>query len=193
MTVPQPIQWSTIQAALQTWAADVSIPALNVVLSDDGGRVKQYPFATIKFVGLSPVGMGHRVTSCDGTGLPGQEIEVDHFQWYDATVAVEVFCDNPTGQDSAPAILGRMLSRLRLDSVRNALIAAGIAPFDIVTDENLTGLTSADWQARAVGFLRAYVIDAVTEYEGYFDTAHVLFKQSDADPGVTVSLTLEAN
>lgn len=128
------------------------------------------PFATLKLVGPSRLGLGGELT--DETVLTnpaGQEIVqtlAEHQEW---VLSIQLLAASTSGASSARALLQAATMRLRLPSALDPLRVAGIAVVEVGDTQDLSALFAADIEPRAKVDVRLRTVDTATEKTGYID------------------------
>jgi hypothetical protein len=132
------------------------------------------PFATLKLVGPSRLGLGGALT--DATNLanpPGEEVEItltEHQEW---VLTVQLIAGATSGASSAAALLGAAVMKLRLPSALEQLRVAGVAVIEVGDTQDLSALFASDIESRAKLDVRLRTMDTATEKTGYIDTVGI--------------------
>lgn len=188
-----PLQWDALQLALVTWLGGTTDPAARVIWAHQNGPRPAYPYFELALgpqVGLS-LGGGELIQRLDLGRPAGQEMEIERRQWSEATLSVQCFTGAVVvGQNAAVPLLRRAILRLGLGEVIRPLMTAGLGPFDWGAVRNLTQDFGSGFAGQAQADVRCYVVESVSEFVGYFRTAHAAATYGAADP-VDVELSLE--
>lgn len=103
----------------------------------------------------------------------GQEVELRVSALNEFSVRVQAFTAATTGNAAALAVAGNMRLRLRLESVRAQLAAAGLVLVEVGPARDLAAITGTRWQGRAAVELRFRLVETEAERVGYIATAEV--------------------
>jgi hypothetical protein len=171
-----PPPWMVVEDAIATWAGGVTTSDESPVLAlwmNQGGPYDGgvYPAIALNVVSLPMVGRDRR-TDFDATRPLNQEIRVERRTVFELNISVQAYTDtaNVIGQDSAYAIMARLVARLEDDAVRAELRAAGLGVLAPGTIRNLPELFQTGFEGRAQCDFKFLVTEQVARYVGYFAT-----------------------
>src|SRR5690606_11491416 len=117
------IDWSTIECAVIAWVEGAGVTA---ILSGHGGPRPPRPFVSVRLELGGVEGLDSVEGSDADSPEPGAEIVKTHRGNRVLTISMQSFSADAAGSESAGAILSTVASRASLDTVRDALNAAGI-------------------------------------------------------------------
>ncbi len=165
--------WAWVQAA-------TGLPEGSVVWADQNDAQRARPFVTLRIGDHLQVGAVDAVQSyTDLTRPAGQEVELRVEALRDFAVTVQAFTSQTHGTPSARTLLQRVQTALGLPSVREALRAAELVPYDAGSVINLSALDVADFEGRASLGVRFYTADTASEYVGYMAQATITDQTGD--------------
>jgi hypothetical protein len=174
------IDWVAIENAIHAWVTTASGLAGNQVIwtNQNGIRPGQSPPAEAPFITLqlgSPQveGQSFLQTKTDLTRSAGQEIELQANALQRLTCSVQAFGSSTTGNNSAGALLSQVETKLRLPSLRSALNAAGLSPFNVGPIKDITQLFATAYESRAVLNVLFYVQEQASEFTGYIESVEI--------------------
>ncbi len=180
------IDWAVVEDAIQTFVKTASgINGKRVIWKDQNGfRPGQAPptegvFITLLIGPQVPVGLPYVTKTFDEDAALGEEITVTANVLKSFTVSVQAFGSETVGANSALALLSMVQAKLALPTLRNALRAVGLSPYDQGTITNLTEFFATAAESRAAVTISFYVLESVTELEGYIDTVEVTDTTTD--------------
>lgn len=165
--------WDGVEIAVRDWVV-ATTGLTSVIRSSQDGPRPTAPFAEIRVDGLKAVGaVDQLVDSYDAGGDAGEEITRTVSGQRDVPVTVRCYTQSAVGSDSALALLSRAQVGLALPSARDALAAAGLAPFDAGAVKAIPGVLDTRWEGRAELTVRFYLVVEASETTGYIATADV--------------------
>lgn len=171
------IAWETLQTAVKTWVLAGSGYASGRVFwsHQNGGKPINVDSITMRMVGpLRALGACDEVQTLTDLGRPaGQEIEHRVIGRRELTLSLQAFTTTTVGSSRAVSTLSKVQAALSLPSVREALRAAGLFPFDAGAVVDLTALRDADFEGRAELSVRFYCSEEVSEFLGYIATVEL--------------------
>lgn len=168
-----------IEDALRAWVKTATgLPDGQVYFANQNGPQPgasgQLPFVTILVAGdvLRMGALDEFSTSTNLAAPAGQEITQATQGPRDLAVSVQAFGEGTitkTGVVTAPQLLAACQTALGLESVRYALNAAGLAPYDMGEIRRLDEVVETGFQGRATLDLRFYSGDYQSETNGYIN------------------------
>lgn len=177
--------WTAIEDALRAWAkAGTALTDAKVIWSEQTGARPAAPFVTLRIgdvIPLSSVDEVEELTDLDAD--PGEEVELRAGGFREFTLSLQAFAATVTGANTAREYLTKAQTALALPSVRAALFAAGIAPFDTGTVQTVNAVVGTKFEARAVLEVRFYVHDTVSEYTGFIEEVESTSYMGPPDSG----------
>lgn len=196
---------SIVESTLPAWAEDHDYDATDLVLNDGGNTYVCTQAGTSSDTG--PTGTGTGIV--DGTCLwdyvePGSEIAQTLLGLREVALQLEGFTGssssitNPsaglveTSGATARALLDKVSGKLLMPSIRTALAAVGVTPFDAGTVNWIPDVVSTGFRGRATLDVRCYMpARAVAEYTSYI--ARMTWDvTAEGAPGGTITETIEA-
>lgn len=166
---------TAIENALTAWVkAATSFAAGKVVLSEQGGTAPLSGMVSIRIGDTRDI--APQVELLDETDLnrpAGTEVRFTAKAFKEFSVTLQAFTDATTGASTALAKLTACQSYLGLPSTKALFEAADISCFDPGVVQNLTAVSHAVFEGRAVLTLRFYGLDEVTEDAGYIATVEL--------------------
>lgn len=166
--------WEAVEDAMQARVAQAS--GLQVEWANQNEFVQpQGDYLTI----TKPTGSGGnaltevRTSSTDLLQPAGSEVELRVSALNEFSMRVQAFTGASTGNAAALAVLSNMRLRLRLESARAALAAAGLVLVEMGPVRDLAGIAGTRWQGRAAMELRFRLVETEAERVGYIATAEV--------------------
>ncbi len=161
--------WATIEDALRVWVkAGSGLGDAKVIWLDQTGARPAAPFIELKLGDIVPLGGVDPVeTATDLMRPAGTEIELKVAGVRAFTVSLQAYTATVTGAATARALLSLVQTALSLPSVRAALDAAGVTPFDEGEVHNLTGLLGTKFEGRAALDVQFYVRETLSEFTGF--------------------------
>lgn len=165
---------SALEDALRAWVmAGSGLAAGQVIFQQQTGRRPDGAFATVRVGGSRQVGAFDEVQNLTDIGRdPGSEIELRVTGIRELPVTVQFFSAASVGDVTPTETAARTQLALSLPSVRTALAAAGLTPFDAGSINNIAALLGTKFEARAVLETRFYSIRTLSEFAGYIDTVN---------------------
>ncbi len=172
-----PCDWRAIENALSSWVRTASgLDTAHVYFGDQNGpQPATGVFITIRLGDIVPLGAYDSIDfSNQNLGAPnGTEIELRTFAPRSFTVSLQCFSAVTVTPGAVPAtgkdILGKVQNALGLESVRYALNAAGLVPYDIGTVQNVSALLETAFEGRANLDVLFYTTDDISEFVGYIN------------------------
>lgn len=114
------------------------------------------------------------VTQTTDLGQPaGSEVEIRVSVHSEFTVRVQAFTATTTKSTAAASVLGALRLKLRLQSARASLAAAGLVLVSVDAVRDLAAIAGTRWQGRAAMELRFRMVETEAERVGYIATAEV--------------------
>lgn len=164
--------WPAIENALTAWVkAATSFAAGKVVLAEQGGTAPLSGMVSIRISDVRDI--APQVELIDETDLDrpaGTEVRFTARAFKEFSVTLQAFTDATTGASTATAKLTRCQTYLGLPSTKALFEAADISCFDPGVVQNVTAVSHAVFEGRAVLTLRFYGLDEATEDAGYIAT-----------------------
>lgn len=170
--------WTTVENALRAWVkAGSSLDDGHVYWDDQTGPRPSdsatAPFITLHLGDVLPVGGLDEladITDADLNQNPGAEIELRVVGTRQFHLTVQAFTPNIVNGSTARALLSKVQTALRLESVRDALATAGVTPFDVGQVLNITALVGTKFEGRAALTVGFYALETVSERTTYIET-----------------------
>lgn len=166
-----------VENALHAWAVTgLGLAAGQVIWSESNAPPPATkPFATLKLVGPSRLGLGGQLTEETVLTNPsGEEIVrtlTEHQEW---KLSIQILATPTSGAGTAFGLLNAAALKLRLPSALAALRAAGVAVVEVGDTQDLTALFATDFESRALLDVRLRTVDTATENTGYIDTVGIV-------------------
>lgn len=188
-----PIDWKAIEDAVRAAVLAASGFADGFVIwrSEDGNQPNGN-YIDLSLMGNLGVGIDCQLNNTDLLRPAGEEIELRVEGDREFGVSIECFTRATTEQlaeTTARSVLSKVQTRLKLPSIRGALLAAHLSLFDVGPVQWLpaVGVMRDDtkFQGRGVLELRFYTRDDASEYTGYIKTVQVL----DEATGRVITIT----
>jgi hypothetical protein len=188
---------TTIQSALQTCVTAASqLPSAQVLWAwqayQGGERPTGRQFITLQLGPYVPVGLDYVTDSTDLTRPAGSEIKFEAVMPREVNLYLQCFGGTPSGSGSAFATLTRLRDRLLLPSVRAALLAAGVSPFNPGTVRHLPFIEGTKLESRAALDINCYVNASESETAGFIDHVSITDKISTPNYTFTVDCSTSA-
>lgn len=162
-----------------------------VIWAEQSGSCPLPAFITLRLGELLALGaFDELVTETDLLRPAGTEVELRAEGLREFAVSVQAFGPSTTGNATGRAVLAKCQTALMLPSVRTALAAAGITPFDIGPVQNVTALVHTKFEGRAILEVRFYVRDSISEYTGYIETVEKTSYMGPPDSGTADAIDI---
>lgn len=161
--------WTTAENALQAWASARSgAPA---IWANQNGTRPPLPYVTLQITaGPGRIGQDEIALTVDATAPAGQDLVMTHRGPRTITLSVNVYADPVTTGASAPARAGALADTLSLESVRDALRAAGLMVSTVGPVRDLTQLVDTAYESRAQFDVQLYARSEVSERTTFIET-----------------------
>lgn len=175
LTSPRNVGQDWIKATTTpSWAPATVYPLGARVLNDVGTKTYRCTQAgTSANAGPGPTGPGGAIAdnSCVWAYQPpGQEIELAVRGNREVTLTIEVYTAEVTTGAAAIAVAEQIRSSLVLPSIRGALGAAGVVPFDPQVAQFMPSIVSVGFRGRAVLPIRCYIpAPSAAELTGFIE------------------------
>ena len=175
------MNWATIQAAIVEWVKAGSGYASGRVIWKNQSKNRPasagaaVDHIAIQLLSLRGVGEDEVVQTQDlsrvGNGSTTVGTEILHTVRADKemTLSVQCYTTSVVGSAQALAVLSKVQTSLRLESVRSGLTTAGVCPIDAGSLEDITGILDTDYEGRAVLTCRFSVTEEVTEFSTWIE------------------------
>lgn len=148
-------------------------------------------FATIRIGDTNPVACVDEVQETyNGAQPAGQEIAQTVTGLRSVNVTVQFFGAPSTGDTKAQVQAQQTQVALALPSVRNALGAAGLTPYDTGRITNVTALIGTKFEGRAVLDMHFYVLEQITEQTGYITSCVPVSYMGPPDLGTAADIDI---
>lgn len=179
------MNWANVQNALVAWiqAAGVS----TVVWSNQDGPKPARDFVRLTPLGINPVGQDEVVQKQDltrvgnGTTTVGTELEFQAEGLRELAIAVQ--CHMARAILTPLSTMSRLQTALRLQTVRSALLAVGLAPFDIGQPTDLTALVDSGYEGRAALTVRFYFTETISDFATFIQSCKPTMYTGPPDSG----------
>lgn len=166
--------WTTLENALRTWVKTGSGFADDkVIWADQDAPQPSGNYITLRIGDVSPVGPDELRTYTHADADPGEEIELQAIGMREFVVSVQAFGTPTSGDGTARETLLNVLGALRLPSVRNALVAADLTPYQAGPVQNLSTLVQTKFESRAALEVWFYTSSAISEFTGYIESVEI--------------------
>jgi len=161
------IAWSTIQSAVAAWVK-AQASGYNVIWARQNGQKPARPLITLAFGDLvslgatderrrayNPAGSGTLTTTVVGQrALP---------------LSIQASTTGTTGSTAARSVLSQVQASLALPSVRAALRAVGLSPYDRGLVREVSTVLDADFEGRALLVVGFYVAETISEVTPFIE------------------------
>ncbi len=187
------INWEDIEKALCAWVRTGSgLSTQKVIRADQTGNRPDRPFITVRVGDLLPVGAVDSADwEFDEDADPGAEIVESVRGQREFSVEIQAFSAAALGANQAREYLSKVQTALGLSSVRTALHAVGITPFDLGRITSVPAILDTTWEGRAILTVRFYAEEQVTATTTYIGTVEVTNEEPDPDQTFTVTIEEE--
>lgn len=176
--------WTTIENAIRVWVKAGSGYGDSAVLWSDQTHARPSgAFITVRLGDTVPLGNDEVEVLTDLGADPGEEIELRAVGRRELSVSVQAFTPGVTGSSAGRGILSTVQTALALPSVRAALDAAGLTPFDVGSVRNISALVGTAFEGRAVLDVRFYTNDTASEFTGYIEDVEAVSYMGPPDEG----------
>lgn len=166
--------WEAVENAIRAWVVTGSgLPADKVIWANQDGDRPEDPFITIALSGLHGRGMDTVESSTDLNRPAGEEIRLNVKGLREMTASVQAFTDATTGNSGARALLMKVQAALRLPSIRDALGALSLSPFDPGDVQVFPIVFPTGFEGRGTLAVRFYVMQTVDEFTGYISSVEL--------------------
>lgn len=184
--------WVTIEDALRVWVKSATGYADSAVIwAEQTGARPSGSIITLRLGELLPIGAYDELTSNTDLLRPaGTEVELKVEGMREFAVSLQAFGASTTGNSTGRAVLAKCQAALTLPSVRTALAAAGITPFDIGAVQNISALSHTKFEGRAILEVRFYVRDSISEFTGYIETVEKTSYMGPPDSGTADAIDI---
>ncbi len=164
--------WATIEDGLRAWVKTASgLADSQVIWADQAGARPAGAYITLQLGPIVALGACDEVeTHYDEDADAGEEIELRVNGRRSFAVSIQAFTPSVTGASTARALLSTVQTALGLPSVRTALAAAGVTPFESGPVNYVPALVGTLFEGRATLEAQFYTRETVSEYLGYIDT-----------------------
>lgn len=176
-----PVSWKQIEDAIRAWVRTSSgFADQSVIWRNENGNARTENYIDITLLGMIPIGLDALTDNTDLARPSGQEIELRVEGDREFGISIECFTTRTTestGETTARSVLSRVQIALGLPSIREALAAADLSPFDIGTIQWLPAVgakpNDTSFAGRAILEVRFYVRDDMAERVGYIKTVEI--------------------
>lgn len=162
-------QWKTFEDALLAWVASASgFDANHVIFAWQSKRRPSEPYAEVRILTVTPLGSTANVQTLTNLARPaGTEVERRIDRDHELLVQVQVIAADSMGASSAYAVALDVQMALQDSTIRAALHAAGLSPFDSGVVTNVPAVVAVGFEGRGVLTMRCYASATLSRYLGY--------------------------